>query len=199
MTMEAHTDRRIRRTRQAIKEAFVALVLEKGYELVTILDVSERADYNRGTFYNHFIGKEELLREIHDEFLRGFAETLLIPYEGMERVEATNIYPSSLQLFEHVEKHKDEFMALLSIDKRLGLELVDVLRESMRTDMHIEMEKSDPPIDYEIMLSYRMSATVGVIMYWAETSFKYSAHYMAEQLLMQVNSRMDYIEFIRQK
>lgn len=197
MTTDAHTDRRIRRTRQAIKEAFVALVLEKGYELVTVLDVTERADYNRGTFYNHFVGKEELLREIRQDFVRGFAETLLMPYEGMERVGATEIYPSSLQLFEHIETHKDEFMALLSVDRRLGLELVDVLRESMRTVMHIEMAESNPPMDYEIMLSYRMSATVGVIMYWAETRFKYSAQYMAEQLLLQVNSKMDYISFIK--
>ncbi|WP_141503966.1 TetR/AcrR family transcriptional regulator [Paenibacillus luteus] len=197
MTMEAQTDRRIRRTRQAIKAAFVALILEMGYEAVTIIDITSRADYNRGTFYNHFAGKEELFREIHDDFLRGIAEALLDPYEGMERVDATKIYPSTLLLCEHIEKQKDEFVALLSVDKGLGLALCDVLRQSMRTDMHIEMEKNDPPVDYEIMLSYRMSATVGVIMYWADTNFKYSAAYMAEQLMLQVNNRIDYIAFTR--
>ncbi|MED1953825.1 TetR-like C-terminal domain-containing protein [Brevibacillus centrosporus] len=53
----------------------------------------------------------------------------------------------------------------------------------------------DPPIDYEIMLSYQMSATIGMIMYWAETNFKYSAAYMAEQLLTLVNARIDHVEF----
>ncbi len=195
MTTEDRLDRRKRRTRQALKSAFVSLVLEKGYEAVSIQDVADRADYNRGTFYNHFAGKEELLREIHDEFLRGFAAVLLEPYRGMEGVDARRIYPSALLLFEHIEKRKDEFRALLMADRRLGFEMVDALRESMRRDMHIEMEETEPPIDYEIMLSYRMSATVGVIMYWAETNFKYSASYMAEQLLLQVNSRLRYIEF----
>ncbi|MMZ71221.1 hypothetical protein D1872_345080 [compost metagenome] len=32
-----------------------------------------------------------------------------------------------------------------------------------------------------------MSATVGVIMHWAETGFKYSAHYMGEQLTALIN------------
>lgn len=195
MTIDAHEDRRIRKTRQALQEAFVSLVLEKGYEAVTVMDVAERADYNRGTFYNHYDGKEELLREIHDEFLKGFTDVLLEPYQGMEGVEARSIYPSALLLFQHIEKRMEAFKALLSVDKKLALEMVDALRESMRRDMHIEMEPTDPPIDYEFMLSYRMSATVGVILYWAETNFKYSADYMAKQLLMQVNSRIEYIEF----
>lgn len=197
--MDTQTDRRKRRTRRAIKAAFVTLVLEKGYELVTIMDIASRADYNRGTFYNHFAGKEELLREIHDDFLQGISEALLNPYTGMEMVSATKIYPSTLELCEHIEKRKHEFMALLSVDKGIGFELYDVLRKAMRTDMHIEMEDNDPPVDYEIMLSYRMSATLGVIMYWAETNFKYSSTYMAEQLLMQVNNKIDYIAFTRKE
>ncbi|GAA4848720.1 TetR/AcrR family transcriptional regulator [Paenibacillus vulneris] len=192
---EVQIDRRAKRTRQAIKSAFVKLILDKGYESVTILDIANQADYNRGTFYNHFIGKEELLQAIHDEFLQGMSEALLEPYKGLKRVDATQIMPSALQLFEHIEQHKDEFKALLTVNRAMVLELYDLLRESMRKDMHIEMEESDTPIDYEIMLSYRMAATIGVIMYWAETNFKYSAEYMAEQLLLQVNMRMDYIEF----
>jgi len=195
LTMDEQLDRRTRRTRQAMKAAFIALVLEKGYDSVTIMDIANYADYNRGTFYKHYVGKTEMLREIHDEFLNGFAAALLTPYKGMKRVEATKIYPSSLQLFEHIEQHKDEFMALLSADKGLGLEMTDVLRQSMRQDMHIHMEESDPLIDYEIMLSYRMSATIGVIMHWAETNFKYSAAYMAEQLIAILNTQMSYIEF----
>lgn len=196
MTLEENVDRRARRTRQALKSAFVALILEKGYDAVTILDVANRADYNRGTFYKHYYSKEYLLKEIHDDFLSGFALTLLDPYEGMDRVEATMIYPSSLKLFEYIEKHKDEFLALSKVERgKMTVELFDRLRESMREDMHIEMEESDPPLDYEIMLSYRMSATVGVIMHWAETNFKYSASYMAEQLTTLVNGKMDYIVF----
>lgn len=195
LATEDQLDRRTRRTRQAIKAAFVSLILERGYEAVTILDVAKRADYNRGTFYKHFVGKEELLQEIRSEFLLGFAETLLVPYEGMDLVKAEDIYPSALQLFNHIEKNKDEFQALLSVDRSFGFELYDVLRESMRRDMHIIMDEGSPALDYEIMLSYQMSAAIGVILYWEESGFKYSTSYMADQLIGLVNRKMDKITF----
>ncbi|WP_338554390.1 TetR/AcrR family transcriptional regulator [Paenibacillus sp. KS-LC4] len=195
LATEDQLDRRTRRTRQAMKAAFVSLILERGYEAVTILDVAKRADYNRGTFYKHFVGKEELLQEIRSEFLLGFAETLLVPYEGMDMVKAEDIYPSALQLFNHIEKNKDEFQALLSVDRSFGFELYDVLRESMRRDMHIIMHEGSPVLDYEILLSYQMSAAIGVILYWEETGFKYSTSYMADQLIGLVNRKMDKITF----
>lgn len=120
------------------------------------------------------------------------------PYEGLERIEATKVLPSILQLFEYIEGHKAEFMALSAVERgKMTVELFDRLRESMREDMRIEIEKGDTPVDYEIMLSYHMSATVGVIMHWAEINFKYSASYMAEQLITLVNSKIDYITFIK--
>ncbi|WP_415841128.1 TetR/AcrR family transcriptional regulator [Paenibacillus typhae] len=200
MALEREEDlnRRVRRTRQALKTAFVDLILEKGYEAVTIMDIAERADYNRGTFYKHFVSKEDLLRDIHDDFLRNVSEVLLLPYEGMEKIEATGIYPSTLQLFQHIEQHKRDYLALSSAQRgKTSVGLYDTLRRSMREDMHIEMEDNSPPLDYEILLSYQLSATVGVIDYWAETGFKYSAEYMAGQLTALVNSRMDHIVFKR--
>ncbi|WP_211748230.1 TetR/AcrR family transcriptional regulator [Paenibacillus sp. Marseille-Q4541] len=189
-------DRRTKRTRQALQTAFIELVLEKGYEAVTIMDIATRADYNRGTFYNHYVGKEELLKEIEEQFLLGVSQALLEPYQGMERVQANQIYPSTLRLFEHIEQNKNKFLALLSVNNQLGNAIYNLLRNSMRKEMHIEMDVAGISMDYEIMLSYRMSACVGVIMYWAETGFKYSASYMAEQMLIQVNSSLNVIEFI---
>uniref|UniRef100_UPI00403F3D19 TetR/AcrR family transcriptional regulator C-terminal domain-containing protein n=1 Tax=Paenibacillus sp. FSL E2-0202 TaxID=2954505 RepID=UPI00403F3D19 len=157
-----------------------------------------RADYNRGTFYKHFESKEALLKEIHDEFLQGIGEALLDPYEGLERIEATEVFPSILQLFEYIEGHKAEFLALSAVERgKMTVELFDRLRESMREDMRIEIEADAAPVDYEIMLSYQMSATVGVIMHWAEVNFKYSASYMAEQLITLVNSKIDHIAFMK--
>ncbi|WP_342565974.1 TetR/AcrR family transcriptional regulator [Paenibacillus sp. FSL R7-0345] len=198
MEREEDLNRRVRRTRQALKTAIVDLILEKGYEAVTIMDIAERADYNRGTFYKHFVSKEDLLRDIHDDFLRNISEVLLQPYEGLEQIAATRIYPSTLQLFQHIELHKREYLALTSAQRgKTSVELYDTMRRSMREDMHIEMEGGSPPLDYEILLSYQLSATVGVIDYWAETNFKYSAEYMAGQLMALVNSRMDHIVFKR--
>ena len=55
-------DRRVRKTRDAIYSAFVALVVQKGYERLSVQDIIEEADVGRTTFYAHFKTKDELLR-----------------------------------------------------------------------------------------------------------------------------------------
>jgi AcrR family transcriptional regulator len=65
-TMEP-PDRRVRKTRKALRDALVELILEKGYNGVTVGDIVERADVGRTTFYAHFTDKDDLL-------LSGFAE-----------------------------------------------------------------------------------------------------------------------------
>lgn len=55
-------DRRSARTRQALTDAFAGLIGRKGYEAVTVRDVIEAAGVGHSTFYEHFSGKDDLLR-----------------------------------------------------------------------------------------------------------------------------------------
>ena len=57
-------DRRISKTRRALKKALTELILELGYEDVTVQDVIDRADVGRSTFYAHFVDKDDLLMAI---------------------------------------------------------------------------------------------------------------------------------------
>jgi AcrR family transcriptional regulator len=59
----ARTDRRPERTRQALLAAFTALVLENGYEMVTVDAVATRANIGRSTLYAHFGGLEGMLKQ----------------------------------------------------------------------------------------------------------------------------------------
>ena len=66
----ARPDRRVARSRRALKEALTDLILERGYEAVTVQDVIDRADVGRSTFYAHFRDKDELLAEGIRDLLR---------------------------------------------------------------------------------------------------------------------------------
>jgi AcrR family transcriptional regulator len=57
-------DRRVARSRRALKEALTDLILEHGYASVTVQDVIDRADVGRSTFYAHFLDKDDLLMAI---------------------------------------------------------------------------------------------------------------------------------------
>ena len=62
-------DRRIQRTRHELREALFALIIERGYEAITVLDITERANLGRTTFYLHYHEKEELLVDSVKELL----------------------------------------------------------------------------------------------------------------------------------
>lgn len=54
-------DPRVRRTRQAIEQAFMELLSTKGFASITVQDITEKAGINRATFYAHFTDKYALL------------------------------------------------------------------------------------------------------------------------------------------
>lgn len=57
----ARGDRRVERTRRALRAALVELILERGWDAASVQDVCDRADVGRSTFYAHFADKEDLL------------------------------------------------------------------------------------------------------------------------------------------
>ncbi len=54
------TDRRVVQTRHKLQSALIQLMVERGYDNLTVQHVLDRADVSRSTFYSHFTDKEEL-------------------------------------------------------------------------------------------------------------------------------------------
>src|SRR2546426_7021909 len=75
VTMEIR-DRRVRRTQHLLARALIALTLEKGYEAVTIRDITERADVGYATFFRHYHDKDELLKDVLDVVLTEIIDLL---------------------------------------------------------------------------------------------------------------------------
>jgi AcrR family transcriptional regulator len=63
-------DRRVARTRHALQQAFLSLILSKGYEATTIDEICAVANVGRSTFYAHFTGKDDLKRSGLDHLRR---------------------------------------------------------------------------------------------------------------------------------
>jgi AcrR family transcriptional regulator len=60
---KAKPDRRTERTRQALMRAFIGILLDEGYDAVTVERVVESANVGRSTFYTHYKNKNDILRQ----------------------------------------------------------------------------------------------------------------------------------------
>src|SRR5437879_10701472 len=92
-------DRRVRRTQHLLARALIALTLEKGYETVTIRDITERADIGYATFFRHYRDKEELLEDVLDVVLAALIDLLCPATPGADPTAF------GLLLFRYVQAH----------------------------------------------------------------------------------------------
>lgn len=103
-------DLRVIKTKKAIREAFIALVEEKGYRHVSVSDITQRAMINRNTFYLHYMDKEDLITSLmlesvarQEEKMRAYASSVRVP----ELAEITLAFRSVLNIiFEEIEFYR---------------------------------------------------------------------------------------------
>src|SRR5690242_6782361 len=93
---QGKADSRVRRTRDALGDALVALMHERTFEEITVQHVLERAGVSRSTFYTHYRDKDDLFLSDAEEFLQMMAAFLSRSEEQSRRVAPVR------ELFSHV-------------------------------------------------------------------------------------------------
>ena len=104
-------DRRVRKTRDRLGDALVALLIEKPFDDITVQEVLDRARVSRSTFYSHFRDKNDLFLSDSDEFLEGFANALSRFGDKSDRVAPVQ------ELFAHVADVRPFYNALVESGK----------------------------------------------------------------------------------
>lgn len=114
-------DRRIQRTRDALREALMELMEERGWDAIDVRALCDHANIGRSTFYQHYPNKEELLKASFSG-LRDALMAQALPETSMPGQLA--FVPG---LIAHVHEAQDVFRALLS--RRSGHYVQDRFRE----------------------------------------------------------------------
>ena len=131
-------DRRIEKTKHALFEALVELMIEQGYEAISVADIAERANVGRSTFYAHYADKEDLLQES----LRGLRQHLITATPAREPADDP-VHPAlafSLPMLNHVREVRELFCALAGkqhgapVQRQLHVMLTDLVRETLETE-----------------------------------------------------------------
>jgi AcrR family transcriptional regulator len=176
-------DRRSRRTRVMLRDALVALVLEKGYDAITIGDIVERADLARATFYLHYRDKEDLLgsslEELSDELV---ARTRGSMVQGTFPPDP----PYSLVAFQHAYENADLYRVMLGgqgvgvivqrVREHLAAHIEGAIRQLVPLSGLPHRETAIPP---KVLANYLVGALLGLIGWWLENDLPYSPEEMA--------------------
>ncbi len=120
MTDKKNLDRRVRRTRRALQKALISLILEKGFDAVTIEEITDRADLGRTTFYLHFNDKEDLLMQAIDSISEDFIEqhgALLEkaqdPQSALSKLHLNVDERIIFHIFDHARENADLYKVML--------------------------------------------------------------------------------------
>lgn len=179
-------DRRITRSKKALRDALVVLMEERGFDGFTVNDLCARADLNRGTFYNHFHDKEDLLATLENEVvadLEGFQSQMR--ELGLKTVLAYRVkkrpLPFLVDLFDYLRGQGDFLHAVLGPggDIRFGPRLRDSVCTYLIQSILSERYRNDPEPFVGYYVAFFASAYLGIITRWIEMGMRESSEEMA--------------------
>jgi len=191
---ERKVDRRVNRTRRALRDAFFALILEKGYEAVTVEEITNQADLGRTTFYLHYRDKEDLLMESIGELVDDLVEQMShLPLGDWKldlSVSNSQAPPAITLPFQHVAQNARLYRIILrgegnfSISERLREIIVQASGEIIQVMLEKERLAINPQLPLEVFMNYLAAAWLGLITWWLEKEMPYTPEQMATMFQM---------------
>ena len=183
-------DRRVRKTRQALREAMQVLMSEKGYDQVTIEELTERADIGRTTFYLHYSAKQDLLLEQFDELLEQLLGQLsdipLSSWTQQGRVLPAEDHPERpiCMVFSHAADNEELYRLVLHGE---GVDQASQRLQEMMTravtaffDPKIGDDSGQVSLQFPVDLfgNYFAGALLGMIKWWLDEDMPYTPQEM---------------------
>lgn len=176
-------DRRVQRTRQALQEALVMLILEKGYEAVTVQDIIDHANVGRSTFYTHFQDKEQLLLSEFERLWSQFEQHLAVHPLGAE-------YTWSLSsiMFQHAQSYHQVYKAI--VGKRSGQLMHMHMHQYLTTLVYTHLKsqwagRKKEVVPLEVLAHYLVSSLMALLTWWLDHDLPYPAEQM-DQIYLQL-------------
>ena len=178
-------DRRISRTRSALRTALLALIEEKGYETITVEEITSRANVGRATFYLHYKDKDDLL-------LEEFSEMASQRVQQVSGIPLTDWLPSEKQaimplrmVFQHVAENPALYRLVLRGEsaQRVSDKFRQILTNSIDQVLHTRLETDpvefSPEMPIGFIASYFSGALLNSVVWWLEQDMSIPSDEMA--------------------
>lgn len=163
-------DRRVRRTHKLLSDALIALSQQRGYDAVTIRDITEYADVSYSTFFRHYTDKDALLFEMIESLLEELRELI-------GKNQSSNI--SGTILFEHIAANQPLYRVLLGGHNSSAI--LQRLQEIVVAEiMAFDAGNLDEVVPREIKANHVATSLLALIKWWLDHGTPYPPERMGE-------------------
>lgn len=173
------TDRRVIKTKRAIKNALMHLLNDRDINDITISDIAAQADINRKTFYNYYSGVHEVIDEMEDDIISHVDEALT-DIDFIDNLE--NPYLIFEKLTSVISTDMDTFGYLLGMNTNVGLlsKMVDLLKAKVKSVILPVVELDE--LRLNLMLEFMITGMVAVYKRWFNSDRRASIDEISRQM-----------------
>ncbi|PFN27667.1 TetR/AcrR family transcriptional regulator [Bacillus cereus] len=171
---DSNLDLRVIRTKTAIRNAFVELIEEKGFDAITVKDITTKANINRGTFYTHYQDKFDLMTKCQEVIMHEMSSIAKKKFPEVIADLGSNPSPTTpfvliASILEFLNENSDFIKAVLSPKGDLSFQtkLKDFMWKTLFEDTNGALiKKENLLVPSQYLASYMASAHIGVIQQW---------------------------------
>lgn len=175
---QTKTDRRVRRTKALLADALFSLLKEKSCKDITVKELCDTANINRGTFYLHYKDIYDMVEQIEQEVLREL-EQLMTAHTADN--PCMNPAPIIHDIFELIDKRQDLCRALLGPNGDISfLTQIKQLFRSWLLDMYTPLLSEKDLTRFEYFYSYVAAGCVGLMESWLISKNPEPVHEIAD-------------------
>jgi AcrR family transcriptional regulator len=169
-------DRRVLKSQEAIKKAVIELMSEKSFDDITIQDIADRANVNRGTIYLHYEDKFDLLDKLIEEHINELREVC-------RTAPDLDWIPGTLIFYEYFESNYLFFSTMLASkgSPSFRSRFLEFLIEEFKDEVDTTNGKNHG-LHNDVIVQFVATAYVGVLEWWLSNGMPYPPHVMAEQV-----------------
>lgn len=179
-------DRRQRKTRQAIFNAFTQLLSRHELSRITVSDIIELADVGRATFYAHFETKDFLLKELCEEL---FCHLFDAPESEHRHIfNCENHDTVFVHLFRHLQKNDNHILTLLRCPSNALFQeyFKTGLRELVMREQGLFEARKSKKLPEDFWLEHICSVFVETLRWWSANGMKERPEEIAEYFYLAV-------------
>lgn len=176
-TRNENTDRRIRKTRAALKKSLAILMQQKSVKDISVKELTELADVNRGTFYLHYKDVFDLLEQSEKDLLDEL-------HAVISPISAETIKNKPALLFEKVYELCAENADLVRIllgengDIKFLNSLNTFLKEKCVNEWSPFIRQTELKY-FDAFFSFLVGGCSSLLQYWFSTGMKQSPKQLA--------------------